>query len=154
MTWWWWEWKKSCFDSTWCLTARRCIHLNVVLCTRLDPAVFVLSHFLSFFPSLLSFVLRSPCHYPGTNLFAAPETLNWLFIDTSCNWLLITVLHLVLIFKSVARRKGPLHRLAVSHRRCMEAPVSCVCAPGHLWRHESEDSLTFDIKILTWKINK
>lgn len=97
------------------LTVRRC---SSDCCSRLNPAVFVLRRSLSIFPLHLSFVslhfpfvLCSPCHYPAKKEktpFAAPETLNWLFIDTSCNWLLITVLHHVLIFKSAvsARRNG------------------------------------------------
>lgn len=121
------------------LTVRRC---SSDCCSRLNPAVFVLRRSLSIFPLHLSFVslhfpfvLCSPCYYPDKkkkNPFAAPETLNWLFSDTSCNWLLITVLHHVLIFKSAvsAQRKGPLQCLAVIHSGCRETLPSCVGARG------------------------
>lgn len=55
-----------------CLTVQRYSHTAVVFCIRPNSAVFVLSHFLSFFPLLFSFVsslspfvLCSPCHYHG-----------------------------------------------------------------------------------------
>lgn len=77
---------------------------------RVLSAVFVLFHFpFCFSPFYPLCSQPPPCHYPD------PETLNWLFIDASCNWLLITVLHHVLIFKSAVSAWGrePLQCLAV-----------------------------------------
>lgn len=69
---------------------------NVVFCTQPTQAcMFLAAVSLCFSPfvytSFFPFVLCFPCHHLGTNPFPAPETLNWLFIDVSCNWLLITV---------------------------------------------------------------
>lgn len=118
MTAWWREWKKSCVYS-----GRRS---HIRLCGAVHPTVAPASTRLCLFSDArFQFSLCiSPLYLFTSPLFsappviilpkrkktpfAAPETLNWLFIDTSCNWLLITVLHHVLIFKSAvsARRNG------------------------------------------------
>lgn len=86
-----------------------------------------------------------------------PETFNWLFIDTSCNCLLITALHHVLKFKWAvsAQRKGPLQRFAVIHR-CNKRRVSvlepCVTlsCPFSLTESKQEQAVWCNLNTSYW----
>lgn len=134
MTVWWQRQKKSCLFSrnihVWWFNAT---FMQILPAVLVSAQLFVLSFFpLCFslwYPSLSLLFSAPPCHHLGKNPFTGPETLNWLFIGTSCNWLLITVLHHVLKFKSAvsAQRKGPLQCFAVIHG-CYKRSISVLMA--------------------------
>lgn len=104
------------------------------VCFQLLPVIFPLSS-----PGALSsdFALADPCTSPGT--------FNWLFIDKSCNWLLITSLYHVLKFKSAmsTSRNGPFQSFAAvyeRYKRSISMLVPCItscsftdCKPETIW---------------------